>query len=403
VEEPHIEEAGNSNEVDPMQVILARLDQQQRMMEEIRAEQVRQDQERDSTIATAVAAAVASLQQSEKEVVPENDVEPEPQSNHGQIGINRHQGSIGNNNSQESLQTWMERFQKFNPPMFEGTFDTQVAEDWVSQLEKIFKILECPTERKAQMAVYKLEKEADRWWRNTEVILQSRNIPLTWEVFLEQFNEKYFPQSVRDEHEAEFLILRQGEQESFDDYLAKFIRLSRYSTYLKYRNDERWTTEKLTRGLNSTLKEKVFPRQIRRFNEAVEVCRITEKNVQYPEKGEPATSVPLRMTPPGSSKGNSKKRNGPVYESEVNKKQGSRPGSGPREVSRQPRPNVCGNCGRDHGTRPCLAGQGLCYRCGKSGHYARECPQNTTGERYPTQGRVYALTGNEIRKSPAPN
>ena len=102
----------------------------------------------------------------------------------------------------------------------------------------------------------------DRWWKNTEVILHSRNIPFTWEIFLEQFNEKYFPQSVRDEREAEFLILKQGEQEPFDDYLARFIRLSRYSTYLNCMNDERWTTEKLTRGLNPTLKEKVFPKQI---------------------------------------------------------------------------------------------------------------------------------------------
>ena len=52
----------------------------------------------------------------------------------------------------------MERFYKFIPPMFEGNFDTQVAEDWVSQLEKIFKVLECPTERKTQLAIYKLEK-----------------------------------------------------------------------------------------------------------------------------------------------------------------------------------------------------------------------------------------------------
>ena len=84
------------------------------------ATQARQDQERDSAITTAVAAAVARLQQSGKEVVPENDIEPEPQPDHEQTGMNRHQGSIRNNNDQESLQTWMERFHKFNPPMLKG-------------------------------------------------------------------------------------------------------------------------------------------------------------------------------------------------------------------------------------------------------------------------------------------
>ena len=91
-----------------MQIILDRLEQQQHAIDEMRATQARQDQERDSVIATAVAAAVASLQQSEKEVVPENDIEPEPQPDHEQTGMNKHQGSIGNDNNQESLQTWME-------------------------------------------------------------------------------------------------------------------------------------------------------------------------------------------------------------------------------------------------------------------------------------------------------
>jgi len=108
----------------------------------------------------------------------------------------------------------MIRFCKHNPPVFEGMFDMQIAEDWISRLEKIFKVLDCPTETKAQMAIYQLEKDTDRWWKNTKLLLQARDILITWEVFLEQFYEKYFPQSVRDEREAEFLVLRQGEKDN---------------------------------------------------------------------------------------------------------------------------------------------------------------------------------------------
>jgi len=60
---------GTNNQIDPVQIILDRLEQQQHVIDEIRATQARQDQERDSVIATAIADVVARLQQSEKEVV----------------------------------------------------------------------------------------------------------------------------------------------------------------------------------------------------------------------------------------------------------------------------------------------------------------------------------------------
>ncbi|XP_028777282.1 uncharacterized protein LOC114733935 [Neltuma alba] len=131
------------------------------------------------------------------------------------------------------------------------------------------------------MAIYKLEKDADRWWTNTEILLNARNTTLTWEVFLEQFCEKYFPRSVRDEREVEFLTLKQRDDKPFDEYLAKFISLSHYSSYLRYRDNERWTTEKMVRGLRPSLREMIAPRQFKQFNKAVEACRITESSFNH--------------------------------------------------------------------------------------------------------------------------
>ncbi|XP_028799200.1 uncharacterized protein LOC114754583 [Neltuma alba] len=172
----------------------------------------------------------------------------------------------------DSIQQGMACFCKHNPPSFDGVFDVQVAEDWINRLEKIFKVLDCPIEWKAQMAIYKLEKDADRWWKNTELILDARNMRVTWEVFLEQFYEKYFPRPVRGEREAEFLTLKQKDNEPFDEYLARFIHLSHYSNYLRYRDDERWMMEKMVRGLRPSLREMIAPRQFKQFNKAVEAC-----------------------------------------------------------------------------------------------------------------------------------
>ncbi|XP_028799236.1 uncharacterized protein LOC114754604 [Neltuma alba] len=187
----------------------------------MRVAQARQEQERDAAIATTVVATLANLdgRQPKEEVsaAPVSEQLPRPAMPA---------------TDPDSIQQWMTRFYKHNPPSFDGTFDVQVAEEWINHLEKIFKVLYCLLERKAQMAIYKLEKDADRWWKNTEILLDTRNTTVTWEVFLEQFYEKYFLRSVRDEREVEFLTLKQRDDEPFDEYLFKFIRLSHYSSYL---------------------------------------------------------------------------------------------------------------------------------------------------------------------------
>ncbi|XP_028805649.1 uncharacterized protein LOC114760553 [Neltuma alba] len=166
------------------------------------------------------------------------------------------------------------------------------------------------------MAIYKLEGEANRWWKNTEMILQENATPITWEVFKEHFNLKYFPQSVRDEKEVEFLMIQQGPRESFDEYLDRYMRLSHYSNYLQLRNDERWKTEKMVRGLRQELREKVAPRQLEKFNQAVEACRITESSLNHqalvraaPRPEGPAT----RSGPEGTSFGGNRKRRKPIF------------------------------------------------------------------------------------------
>ncbi|MED6117085.1 hypothetical protein PIB30_106603, partial [Stylosanthes scabra] len=35
---------------------------------------------------------------------------------------------------------------------------------------------------------------------------------------------------------------------------------------------------------------------------------------------------------------------------------------------------VCANCGKNHGDRPCRFGTYACYYCGKEGHQVKECP-----------------------------
>ena len=53
-----------------------------------------------------------------------------------------------------------------------------------------------------------------------------------------------------------------------------------YSSFLKFKKDEEWSSDILIRGLNPKMEEKLVARQFTKFNEAVEECRLTEGNMR---------------------------------------------------------------------------------------------------------------------------
>ncbi|XP_028806055.1 uncharacterized protein LOC114760913 [Neltuma alba] len=103
----------------------------------------------------------------------------------------------------------------------------------------------------------------------------------------------------------------------------------------------------MVKGLRQELREKVAPRQLEKFNQAVEACQITESSLNHQALVRPA-----------------------------------------------PRPE--GPATRDGPEVTSFGGN----RKSKPGHYIRECPFNMDGSRPQAQGRVFALTKEEADKSP---
>ena len=66
----------------------------------------------------------------------------------------------------------------------------------------------CADSQKVVLATYILEGEAEHWWRAIKSLLESNGIEITWELFLTTFFDKYFPNSVMNEKEAEFIRLK---------------------------------------------------------------------------------------------------------------------------------------------------------------------------------------------------
>jgi len=382
-----------------IQALTARMDQQQELIvqqqqviQQLQENLAKREHEREQ-----VSGVMAGGSEHEHEATPsQRPVQPPPRS-HEEI-----QGPQPSPQQPQLTNTQaLSQFKKYDPPEFDGKFDVHKTERWLMKMEKIFEFLEVTDHQKVILATFTFTDEAEHWWRNTKGVLQVRNIPLTWDSFLEEFQEKYFPRSIRDEKETEFINLKQEDGNmSVDTYVAKFIQLSRYSSYLKKCDDEPWKAEKLERGFKPEIRDRVAPQQIRNFNKLIEVARITENNLRRMEVIPRVTTEFKRPREENDGARNVKKSGGNTW----GKKGGSKVKKGAFMAPPGVQNSNCSRCGKNHSGRPCLAGQGVCFKCGKPGHMARECSQmgeTVNPSRSQTQGRVFALTKQEASQSPS--
>ncbi|XP_026458737.1 uncharacterized protein LOC113359288 [Papaver somniferum] len=128
------------------------------------------------------------------------------------------------------------RFSEQKPDSFKGSPDPLVAEDWIDKIEKIFTLLGVNDEDKLDLAVFKLEGEATRWWDLTR---RSRN-------------------------DAQ--------------YQAKFEELSRFAIHLV--ENEELKAFKFQEGLRPSIKGRLSILKITSYNEIVERAMIAERDIE---------------------------------------------------------------------------------------------------------------------------
>ena len=52
-----------------------------------------------------------------------------------------------------------------------------------------------------------LEADAEFWWNGVKRLLEEAQAKITWNVFKDAFHQKYFPPSIRNAKELEFMQL----------------------------------------------------------------------------------------------------------------------------------------------------------------------------------------------------
>ena len=139
--------------------------------------------------------------------------------------------------------------------------------------------------------------------------------------------------------------------------------MCKFSTIYQRNPDEVWKCVKFESGLREDILIAVGLMEVRDFATLVNKCRLVEEcnkklvdtKSDIIKKRVTSESREFRYTPP------------PKKLSQFNGHESKQP---QRPTIRQ----ECLKCGKDYGGRPCLAGQTICFWCGKPGHMVKNWP-----------------------------
>jgi len=150
----------------------------------------------------------------------------------------------------------LETFLRNYSPTFKGRYDPDGAQTWLKEVERIFRVMECPEPQMMYFGTHMLAEEADDWWVSTHPILEKGGEEVTWAVFRREFLNRYFPEDVRGKKEIEFPELKQGDM-SITEYVAKFVELAKFYPHYNAKTAEFSMCIKFENGLRVEIKRAI--------------------------------------------------------------------------------------------------------------------------------------------------
>ncbi|XP_062019385.1 uncharacterized protein LOC133735960 [Rosa rugosa] len=287
---------------------------------------------------------------------------------------------------------------------FHGSMDYMVADQWVEDMENYFEMMDCNEIEKRKLATFMLKGEARVWWNCMQKTIDVTT--LTWDGFVRLFREKYFPASVREKLEREFLSLTQGKM-TVTEYEAEFSRLYRFVKSM----DAEDLAKKFQRGLNASIERDVAILELKVMKEILAKALIIEQqNLIHKEKETAERDFQGKGKAVAGNSGSRDFRGGywKRQKTQFHHQAPARVAAAPlppiravpvRQVAAAA-PVRCYNCDElGHLSRACTKPRAKgCFRCGQTGHLAKDCTRPRVGGQGnqqrllpPVPARVFAI------------
>ncbi|KAK2969723.1 hypothetical protein RJ640_029761 [Escallonia rubra] len=174
--------------------------------------------------------------------------------------------------------TLLERFVKLKPTVFAGGANSDEAEEWISNKEKLFERMQLTPSQKVSLATFYLSEDAGFWRKTIDAKWTAGNVIRTWDLFISEFNNKYIPASVRRDRELAFLQLEQ-KNKTVQEYEKEFTALARHASYLVVGGDRK--ARKFETGLNPDILEAITPLNISDYHEIVDRALNIERTLRF--------------------------------------------------------------------------------------------------------------------------
>ncbi|KAI3695510.1 hypothetical protein L1987_78507 [Smallanthus sonchifolius] len=240
-------------------------------------------------------------------------------------------------------------FKDGDPPKFDGNKDSVATLEWIERMNAVINISECRSDQAVKYVAHSFTNEALSWWRNVQRTKSPNAINrMTWEDLKKLIIQKFCPQNEIDRVENEFLNFKAGNK-THRQYTSRFNELAQLVPHL-VETEER-LTKYYVKGLPQRVRVHVKANLPTTFESAVNLSGIVYDDYANedptPETQKRKWENPSRGTGKGNVVAEIKKPRLEEYE-------------------------TCKKCGKRH-FGECRIGTTMCYKCGKPGHFSREC------------------------------
>ncbi|XP_073300244.1 uncharacterized protein [Primulina huaijiensis] len=300
--------------------------------------------------------------------------------------------------AQNETKQHYEYLQRARVPNFDGSFDPEVGQNWMKEVENHLRLLEVPQEIKIDVITSFLVDKASKWWDGVSLtMLGTRHI--TWQRFREAFLRQYFPTAVQVQKLSEFESLVQEPNMTVVEYSSKFHSLGTYSPTIM--GDEALKIYRFKKILNNRIQAALAVIEPNSFDELMGAAIRAENDIKRHE-GENKLKRP--QTSKYQPDQQFKKPRFPNNQYTIVPAKGTTSSQSSKEGVK------CQTCGFTH-TGEYRRNSGACFRCEKMDHRIAQCPlpdpmngpaggttPNKPKENKPN-ARVYALTQEEADNS----